>query len=71
MPANRQDLRLAGIERGGDFVVIRDRCDRLLIDFLDHVAFLQFGHAAIRIDTGDYDSLNVTWQIKLLRQRGR
>src|SRR6266513_1513800 len=57
MPANRQDLRLAGIERGGNFVVIRDRCERLLIDFLDHVAFLQFGHAAIRIDAGTLSGL--------------
>ena len=38
-----------------------------MIDFFNHVAFLQFRHAAIGIDVGDQDTLHIRRQIKLAR----
>src|SRR5947209_6176993 len=41
MPADREHLRLAGIERAHQFVVIGDRVHGLLIHLFDHIALLQ------------------------------
>ncbi len=71
MPADRQDLRLRRIERTGNFVVIRNRANRLLIHFLDHVAFLQFRQSAVRIDIGDDYAVHISRQIELTGQFGR
>ena len=71
MPANRQHLRLTCIERSGDFIVIGHGTNRLLIYFLNDIAFLQIGHTRIRIDTCDCNATNAVGQIELAREIGR
>ena len=58
---------MAGIKRSSDLVIIRDCRGWLLINFLDHVAFLQFGRAAIRLDACNDDAVRIVWQIELVR----
>src|ERR1700693_1027004 len=52
MPANRQHLRLPHIERSHDFVVIGHGTNRLLVYFLNDIAFLQLGNAGVGINPG-------------------
>ena len=49
MPADREHLRLARIERAHQFVVIGDRIHGLLIHLLNHITFLQIGAARFLI----------------------
>ena len=69
MPADGQHLRLARVESARNFVVVGHRINPLLIDFLNHVAFLQIARAGIRIDIGDNNTMDSVRQIKLTRQR--
>ena len=71
MTANRQYLGLVGVERTDYLVVISHRTDRLLIYFLNYIAFLQLGRAAIWIDIRHHDAAHAVGQIELPRQRGR
>lgn len=68
MTTDGQNLRLIWIERSADFLVIGCGSDRLLIDFFNDIAFLQFGHATIGIDIRDDDTANAVWKIELARQ---
>ena len=61
MTTDGQNLRLICIKRSADFLVVGYGSDRLLIDFFDDIAFLQFGHATIRIDAGDHDAARIVW----------
>ena len=63
--ADRQDLRLIRIERPNHFPVVRQRRNQLLIDLFDYIAFLQIGHARVRIDTSNYYSTHAIRQIEL------
>ena len=38
-----------------------------MIDFFNHVAFLQFGHAAIGINASDHNAVRIVGQIQLTR----
>src|SRR3954453_8099020 len=53
MAANRQPLWLIRIQGRDHLVVFGHRGDWLLIDFFDHVPFLQLRDSAVRIDIGN------------------
>ena len=68
MTTDGQKLRLICIKRSADFLVVGYGIDRLLIDFFNDIAFLQFGHATIGIDIRDDDTANAVRKIELARQ---
>ena len=70
MPANREDLCLPRIERLDDFIVIGHGIYRLLVHFLNHVAFLEIGDTSVRINRSDDNAMNTIRQIQLTRELG-
>jgi hypothetical protein len=68
MTTDGQNLRLIWIKRSADFLVVSYGSDRLLIDFFNDIAFLQFGHATIGIDIRDDDTANAVRKIELAGQ---
>ena len=70
MPAHRQDLWLTPIERSYDFGVIGHGTNRLLVHFLNDVAFLQIGNARVGINPGHNNATNAIGQIELAREIG-
>src|SRR5438105_13351332 len=65
MSAYRQDLCLPGIKRSNNFIVIGYGIYRLLVYFLNHVAFLELRNPCVLIDAGYDSSPNAVWKIKL------
>ena len=70
MPANRQDLCLARIDGLDDFIIIGHGINRLLIYFLNHVAFLKIGNTRVRINRGYHNTMNAIRQIQLAPELG-
>ena len=70
MPANRQDLCLPWIDGLDDFIIIGHGINRLLIHFLNHVAFLEIRNTRVWINRGYRNTMNAVRQIQLARQLG-
>ena len=70
MPAHRQDLCLMRVQRLGDLTIIGHGINRLLVDLLNHVAFLEIGNTGIRINRSHHNTMNAGRQIQLARELG-
>ena len=70
MTANRQHLCLPRVERLNDFVIIGHGIYRLLVYFLDHVAFLEIGDTGVRINRSYDNTVNTIGEIQLARELG-
>ena len=68
MSAYRQDLCLPGIKRSNNFIVIGYGIYRLLVYFLNHVAFLEIGDTGVRINCGYDNTMDAVRKIQLARE---
>lgn len=67
MAADGKYVRALRIKAGYKSVELLNRCDRLLIDFLNDVTALEFRH----ISSIDHNSAHAAGQIQLSRELGR
>ena len=70
MPAHGQDLCLMRVQRLRDLSIIGHGINRLLVDLLNHVAFLEIGNTRVRINRSHHDTMNAVRQIQLTRELG-